>query len=231
MTKLGMNRLSTFGLLAHLKQTEVVTLIDCLIAAGCLQQVDLDRFRPVVRADGPGRRGDAGRQALDARLSVPAELLWKLRAPRPGSAEGCRRLAPAAETSRRSRPWHPPQLRRRCHCWLVQQCPAGRREPAAALLDLAALSTGFTVEECAAARGLARGGVGSCLRAVEEGWRSRPAGACRRSYGGGIGRGGEEQPRQIRPLWPSCRPALLPAGRDLLEMPGRPIAAGRSRVE
>ena len=32
MTKLRLDRLSTFGLLAHLKQTEVVALIDCLIA-------------------------------------------------------------------------------------------------------------------------------------------------------------------------------------------------------
>ena len=56
MTKLRLNQLSTFGLLAHLKQTEVVTLIEALIAAGYLQQFDLDRFRPVVRIDGTGRR-------------------------------------------------------------------------------------------------------------------------------------------------------------------------------
>ena len=70
MTKLGMKRLSTFGLLAHLKQTEVVTLIDCLIAAGCLQQVDLDRFRPVVELTDLGTEVMRGARSLDAGLSA-----------------------------------------------------------------------------------------------------------------------------------------------------------------
>ena len=82
MTKLGMKRLSTFGLLAHLKQTDVLTLLDCLIAAGCLQQVDIDRFRPVVELTDLGAEVMRGARRLDAGLSLPAELMWKLHAPR-----------------------------------------------------------------------------------------------------------------------------------------------------
>ena len=55
MAKLRLNKLSTFGLLSQLKQTEVVTLIEGLIAVGCLEQEDLDRFRPVVAIDAAGR--------------------------------------------------------------------------------------------------------------------------------------------------------------------------------
>ncbi|NLF07944.1 MAG: ATP-dependent DNA helicase RecQ, partial [Pirellulaceae bacterium] len=48
MKKLRLDRLSTFGLLKHLRQQEVVELIDSLFVLRCLQQVDIDRYRPVV---------------------------------------------------------------------------------------------------------------------------------------------------------------------------------------
>ena len=79
MEKLRLNRLSTFGLLKHLQQTEVVTLIDGLVAAGLLRQVDFDPHRPVVEltpAGGDVMRGHAG---LPEVLPIPAELMATLR--------------------------------------------------------------------------------------------------------------------------------------------------------
>ena len=47
--KLRLNQFSAFGLLWQLKQAEVATLIDLLIAIGCLEQEEIDRFRPVLK--------------------------------------------------------------------------------------------------------------------------------------------------------------------------------------
>ena len=84
MTKLRLDRLSTFGLLGHLKQTEVATLIEGLLAAGCLEQTDLDRFRPVVRLTALG--GDVMRRqaSIPANLPIAVDLLRKLSRRKPG---------------------------------------------------------------------------------------------------------------------------------------------------
>jgi len=80
MAKLGMNELSTFGLLKHLTQVEVVSLIDILAAADYLQQVELDRFRPVVELTPEGSEVMTGRQPLNGdRFTLPEPLLWKIR--------------------------------------------------------------------------------------------------------------------------------------------------------
>ena len=81
--KLRLNRLTTFGLLAHLTQPEAAALIDALIGAGCLEQTELDRFRPVVRLTDLGAEVMRGTRPLDAPLAIPESLLRKLRVPRP----------------------------------------------------------------------------------------------------------------------------------------------------
>ena len=61
--EIAANQLTTFGLLRQLKQPEVVTLINILIAIGCLEQEDIDRFRPVLKLTplgGDVMRGKAG---------------------------------------------------------------------------------------------------------------------------------------------------------------------------
>ncbi len=90
VTKLKLDKLSTFGLLKHLKQVEVGVMIDALIALRCLQQVDLDRFRPVLELTDFGREVMKGKESLRGELPVPLELLWKLRGekPLPASAAG-----------------------------------------------------------------------------------------------------------------------------------------------
>lgn len=79
MSKLGLNELSTYGLLNRLRQTEVVTLIDGLIASGHLEQTDIERGRPVVRLTDVGIDAMKGTAELEDQLSLPAELLRRLR--------------------------------------------------------------------------------------------------------------------------------------------------------
>ena len=79
--KLRLNQLSTFGLLWQLKQAEVATLIDILIAIGCLEQEDIDRFRPVLKLTPLGGEVMRGKAELPAGLKLPGELRLKLRRP------------------------------------------------------------------------------------------------------------------------------------------------------
>ena len=79
VTKLKLNKLSTFGLLKHLSQSEVAMLIDGLIVARCLQQVDIDRFRPVVELTEFGQEVMKGTAPLAVPLPIPQDLLLKLR--------------------------------------------------------------------------------------------------------------------------------------------------------
>ncbi len=75
--KLGLQRLSTFGLLKHLKQEEVLVLIDVLTTMHCLQQTDVDRFRPVVELTEFGGEVMRG-QAVLSELPLPPALQRKL---------------------------------------------------------------------------------------------------------------------------------------------------------
>jgi len=79
--KLRLNQLSTFGLLWQLKQAEVVTLIDLLIAIGCLEQENIDRFRPVLKLTPLGGDLMRGKAELPSGLKLPGELRLKLRRP------------------------------------------------------------------------------------------------------------------------------------------------------
>jgi ATP-dependent DNA helicase RecQ len=78
MAKLGLNRLSTFGLLEHLTQTEVLALIDALMAMRCLEQVDCEQFRPVLRITELGVEVMHDKTALQGRLPIANYLLCKL---------------------------------------------------------------------------------------------------------------------------------------------------------
>jgi DNA-binding MarR family transcriptional regulator len=82
--KLNFDKLSTYGLLKHLKQADVVTLIEALIAVGLLEQSEFDRFRPVVELTPAGAEVMRGAAPLDVALPIPDELLWKIRYSYPG---------------------------------------------------------------------------------------------------------------------------------------------------
>ena len=85
VTRNRLNRLSTFGLLGHWKQTDAVELIDALVAARYLEQVDVDRFRPVLQLTPRGQEVMAGRVDQIDRLSLAAGLADKLRRGLPGA--------------------------------------------------------------------------------------------------------------------------------------------------
>ncbi len=78
MKKLGLDRLSTFGLLMQLKQPEVVTLIEALISIGCLEQEEIDKFRPVVKLTEFGRDVMRAKTPLENPLPIPVDLFHKI---------------------------------------------------------------------------------------------------------------------------------------------------------
>ena len=89
------NQLSTFGLLWQLKQAEVATLIDMLIAIGCLEQEDIDRFRPVLKLTPLGGDVMRGKAELPAGLKLPGRPAAELR--RPAAKDVARpKVAPSA---------------------------------------------------------------------------------------------------------------------------------------
>ncbi len=100
LTKFGLHRLSTHGLLSFLKQAEVVQLIDELVRAGLLEQAAVDRNRPLVKMTKQGADIMRGRAALDVALALPHELVRKLdsRAPQRGFESRASRVAPPAES-------------------------------------------------------------------------------------------------------------------------------------
>ena len=99
--------MSTFGLLWQLKQAEVATLIDLLIAIGCLEQEDIDRFRPVLKLTPLGGDVMRGKAELPAGLKLPGDLRLKLR--RPAAKDAARpKVAARRPESKRS------PRRRRC---------------------------------------------------------------------------------------------------------------------
>ena len=78
VTRMGFNKLSTYGLLAHLRQTEAVDLIDALVAVRYIEQVDVDRFRPVLQLTADGQAVMAGRVDSLPTLSLATGLVEKL---------------------------------------------------------------------------------------------------------------------------------------------------------
>ena len=83
VSKLGLDRLSTFGLLRGLTQPEVVALVDALIATGQLEQVTLEQsnfgsHRPVLELTDAGRDLMKGKAGLPEGLAIPKDLGLKL---------------------------------------------------------------------------------------------------------------------------------------------------------
>ncbi len=127
ITKLQLHKLSTHGLLKHLKQDEVLLLIEALIIEGCLRQVDQNQFRPVVELTDYGVEVMKGKTSFDRPLPVPAELLWKLQ------GERHREESRKGQGEKLAKTLYP------SHYWTLRL-----------------LAAGFTVDECAAIRGLDR---------------------------------------------------------------------------
>ncbi|NQU20829.1 MAG: ATP-dependent DNA helicase RecQ, partial [Candidatus Nealsonbacteria bacterium] len=78
MEKLGLNQLSTFGLLKHLKQAEVVRLIDGLVAMECLRNVEIEPMRPVIELTDFGSEVMRNEAELEGELPIPAPLVRRI---------------------------------------------------------------------------------------------------------------------------------------------------------
>lgn len=66
MAKFHLDRLSTFGLLSQLTQPEVAEVIEAAMAAGLIEQTDVERNRPVLRLT------DLGGDVMRSRAELPA---------------------------------------------------------------------------------------------------------------------------------------------------------------
>jgi ATP-dependent DNA helicase RecQ len=160
VTKFRLDRLSTYGVLSHLNQTDVGSLLDALMAAGCLEQVEIDRFRPLVQLTELGAEVMRGRAELPP-ISLPPEVARKLQ-PRPPKAArnrsgaGDDRPAPAAlpaEAPRNSTDTPQDQSRPRPDPALLQRLQQWRRDVAAdARLPAYCIVTGAALEDLARIR-------------------------------------------------------------------------------
>ncbi|MFH1266568.1 MAG: RecQ family ATP-dependent DNA helicase [Planctomycetota bacterium] len=95
MSKLRLDQLSTFGLLEHLTQPEVVELVEGLLRSGHLEQNEFEPRRPVVKLTPLGSDVMKGQADLSTPLPFRAYLLAKIRGEqppgsidRPGQAPG-----------------------------------------------------------------------------------------------------------------------------------------------
>jgi ATP-dependent DNA helicase RecQ len=207
LTGLRLDKLSTFGLLSELKQTEAVALLDALISAGLIDQVETQKFRPLVTLSERGADVMRGVGPLTEALALEPALLKKLQR---------RAVAtPMASTPVTTAQAPPPP---------VENVPASPPVPPVveppAKVDLPAsvsesstnrpnyywtwkvLSAGLSVDECRHIRGLSADEVlDHALRAVEHGlpvelsWflSAKQADAIEQVVG-------DEPPERIRPL-------------------------------
>ncbi len=72
------SKLSTFGLLKPLRQSDVVELMDFLIQQGFIEQVSATKFRPTTKVSPTGRKLMAGIENIDLTTMMPSKLVNQL---------------------------------------------------------------------------------------------------------------------------------------------------------
>lgn len=85
--QLKLHKLSTFGRLSHMTQADAVRLIDLLISASLLEQVEIGAHRPVVQLTEAGRQVMSGKQQGSLDVPMPADLRQKISIALPGTSE------------------------------------------------------------------------------------------------------------------------------------------------
>ena len=73
--QMGLNKLSTFGLLKKLRVDDIVELLEFLIEHGFADQIETTRFRPLVQIAGPGRKLMSGAANPDLSEEMPLALV------------------------------------------------------------------------------------------------------------------------------------------------------------
>ncbi len=79
MDKLGLKKLSTYGIMKDYGRSEVACLIDALTSSGLVVSRDVDRFRPVVDITDEGRAYLKAKGDQPLQLALPDELHAKVR--------------------------------------------------------------------------------------------------------------------------------------------------------
>jgi len=161
--KLGLNKLRCFGSLSQLRQDQVGRLIDALVSWGCLQQVDLERFRPVLELTKLGEEVLRGETTLRCSRSMRAKLLKRLGLPRSQAAED----ATSAPKSRSHRPEKDIQPITANTVVTSSSPPHAAPKLPVHYWTQQLLRAGFSVEECMSIRGLPRETVLAHARMTE----------------------------------------------------------------
>jgi len=174
ITKLGLNRLSTFGLLKRLTEDEAIELIDALLRLRLLQQVEVDRFKPVVQLTPRGEQVMKGQAALAERVELSEGLAAKLygassMSAREQSSVRNTKAAPQRPTSIREEPDFDPFAEANAdegESFAEVRQPAAPTRPAPIVhpavnhvasphyWTVRVLAAGFSAEECRQIRGL-----------------------------------------------------------------------------
>ena len=107
LERLGLTRLSTFGIMSDFGKPEVTALIDALTTAGLVVSKDVDRFRPVVDISEPGREYLKAKGDVPLELPLSEELYARVRgggldrpAPKPSSTKAAHQAIPVLEAGR-----------------------------------------------------------------------------------------------------------------------------------
>jgi ATP-dependent DNA helicase RecQ len=152
VTRNRLDKLSTFGLLAHLKQQQVAQLIDALLTAGLLEQTEIEAYRPIVQVTPAGEVVMKGDETTPLHLMLTNDLSIVLGAPArsvPAAAPSDAQVAmppPDAELTTRLKRWRE-EVRTR------ENVPAFRVLSNAALDELARMRP-TTVEGLLAVKGI-----------------------------------------------------------------------------
>lgn len=194
IAKLRLDKLSTFGLLAHLKRREIAELIDSLLEMRLVEQVEEERFRPTVQLTPAGEEVMRGRATLPGPLTEDELLLFRIKqgykpaahrdTQAPDVVTGGPPVSSLPEDVAVDRPPSTAVQPATDSVPLVTQ-PAG--EPPAATTDIAPhsrpnhywtwrlLSSGYSAEECQAIRRISEESLlDHLLRAAREGLKVDP---------------------------------------------------------
>ena len=104
VSRLGLDQLSTFGLLSDLKQTEAIELVDALLEVRLIEKVAVQRHRPTVQLTEEGGRVMRGDSRLDRPLPVGPVVLLKLRQRRRKGSRPSQRPVPSAPLPETAQP-------------------------------------------------------------------------------------------------------------------------------
>jgi len=97
--QLALDRLSTFGLLKPLRQSDVTQLMEFLISQGFIDQVETTKFRPTARISDSGMELMAGKLPADMPSMMPDPLVRTLTAKLRGKTPHVSAAPPAADES------------------------------------------------------------------------------------------------------------------------------------